>query len=79
VLFRSPELPDARRDRLVLQYGLSKYDADFLTDSKELADLFEDCLKEPTTDLPRKLAQVFRDIKGSTRFESFSPINGATF
>jgi len=36
-----PELPDARRARLVTQFGLPAYDADVLTQSKELADYFE--------------------------------------
>jgi len=39
-----PELPDARRDRLIADYGLPLYDAGLLTSSKELADYFEDCL-----------------------------------
>jgi aspartyl-tRNA(Asn)/glutamyl-tRNA(Gln) amidotransferase subunit B len=36
-----PELPDARRARLMSQYGLPAYDADLLTQSRELADYFE--------------------------------------
>lgn len=36
-----PELPDARRARLMTQFGLPAYDADVLTQSKELADYFE--------------------------------------
>jgi len=36
-----PELPDARRHRFHRQYGLSEYDADLLTASRELADYFE--------------------------------------
>lgn len=39
------ELPDARRDRFMSQYNLSRYDANLLTDSRALADYFEDCLK----------------------------------
>ena len=42
---RLPELPDARRDRFMSQYALSRYDANLLTDSRELADYFEDCLR----------------------------------
>ena len=41
---RLPELPDARRDRFVSQYNLSRYDANLLTDSREMADYFEACL-----------------------------------
>jgi aspartyl-tRNA(Asn)/glutamyl-tRNA(Gln) amidotransferase subunit B len=36
-----PELPDARRDRFMSDYGLSHYDAGVLTASRELADFFE--------------------------------------
>ncbi|MCK5618709.1 MAG: Asp-tRNA(Asn)/Glu-tRNA(Gln) amidotransferase subunit GatB, partial [Candidatus Krumholzibacteria bacterium] len=36
-----PELPDARRDRFVGQFGLPAYDARVLTASRELADYFE--------------------------------------
>jgi aspartyl-tRNA(Asn)/glutamyl-tRNA(Gln) amidotransferase subunit B len=41
---RLPELPDARRDRFVTQYGLPLYDANILTGSKGMADYFEACL-----------------------------------
>ncbi|MEA3232697.1 MAG: Asp-tRNA(Asn)/Glu-tRNA(Gln) amidotransferase subunit GatB, partial [Thermodesulfobacteriota bacterium] len=40
-----PELPDAKRSRLVSQYGLQAYDAQILTTSREMADYFEACLK----------------------------------
>ena len=36
-----PELPDARRARIESSYGLSAYDADVLTSSREQADYFE--------------------------------------
>jgi aspartyl-tRNA(Asn)/glutamyl-tRNA(Gln) amidotransferase subunit B len=36
-----PELPEARRARLVSQYGLPEYDADLLTQTRGLADYFE--------------------------------------
>ncbi|MGB9859832.1 MAG: Asp-tRNA(Asn)/Glu-tRNA(Gln) amidotransferase subunit GatB [Moorellaceae bacterium] len=36
-----PELPDARRERLIRQYGLPEYDAGIITGSKALADYFE--------------------------------------
>jgi aspartyl-tRNA(Asn)/glutamyl-tRNA(Gln) amidotransferase subunit B len=38
---RLPELPDAKRDRFVAQYGLSGYDAGVLTATRELADYYE--------------------------------------
>ena len=36
-----PELPAARRERLVSAYGLPRYDAGVLTSSRDLADYFE--------------------------------------
>jgi len=36
-----PELPEARRERFMAQYGLPLYDARLLTNSKALADYFE--------------------------------------
>lgn len=36
-----PELPDARKNRIIFQYGVTPYDAAVLTDSSELADYFE--------------------------------------
>jgi aspartyl-tRNA(Asn)/glutamyl-tRNA(Gln) amidotransferase subunit B len=40
-----PELPAARRDRFMTEYGLSAYDADVLTADKAVADYFEVCVK----------------------------------
>lgn len=39
-----PELPDARRARYSADYGLPAYDAQVITSSKPLADLFEESL-----------------------------------
>jgi aspartyl-tRNA(Asn)/glutamyl-tRNA(Gln) amidotransferase subunit B len=36
-----PELPAARRDRLMREYGLPAYDADILTARKDVADYYE--------------------------------------
>jgi len=36
-----PELPEARRERFMAQYGLSPYDAGLLTASRAMADYFE--------------------------------------
>jgi aspartyl-tRNA(Asn)/glutamyl-tRNA(Gln) amidotransferase subunit B len=36
-----PELPEAKRERFVSQYGLSAYDAGVLTASRELGDYYE--------------------------------------
>lgn len=42
---RLPELPDAKRERFIQEYGLSEYDAGVLTAEKAVADYFEECLK----------------------------------
>jgi len=39
---RLPELPEARRARMVREYGITEYDAGVLTATKNLADQFEE-------------------------------------
>lgn len=41
-----PELPDARKARYVKELGLSTYDANVLTNSKEIADFFEQTVEK---------------------------------
>ena len=45
-----PELPEARRDRFVAEYGLTLYDANLLTGSKEMADDHEAFVVRATND-----------------------------
>ncbi|MHB9094600.1 MAG: Asp-tRNA(Asn)/Glu-tRNA(Gln) amidotransferase subunit GatB [Eubacteriales bacterium] len=40
-----PELPDARKERYVRDYGLPEYDAEVITGSIELSDYFDEGLK----------------------------------
>lgn len=40
-----PELPDARRERYMKEYGLPAYDAGVLTATREIGDYFEACLR----------------------------------
>ncbi|TMB68720.1 MAG: Asp-tRNA(Asn)/Glu-tRNA(Gln) amidotransferase subunit GatB [Chloroflexi bacterium] len=40
-----PELPAARRDRLIANFGLSPYDASILTSSKPMAEYFEETVR----------------------------------
>ncbi len=49
-----PELPDPRRQRFMVAFDLSAYDAGLLTSSRELADYFEAACK--TYDQPKKLS-----------------------
>ena len=41
-----PELPNARKARFVNEYGLSMYDAELLTSRKDVADYFEEAVKD---------------------------------
>jgi aspartyl-tRNA(Asn)/glutamyl-tRNA(Gln) amidotransferase subunit B len=45
-----PELPDAKRARFMKDYGLNAYDAGVLTASRELADYYEQLLRESGSD-----------------------------
>ncbi len=40
-----PELPQAKRERYVGEYGLTAYDANNLTTSREMADFFDACVR----------------------------------
>ena len=49
-----PELPEARRERMIAAYELSTKDAETLTSSREFADRFENAAK--TARSPRRVA-----------------------
>jgi aspartyl-tRNA(Asn)/glutamyl-tRNA(Gln) amidotransferase subunit B len=51
-----PELPEARRDRFIRDYGLTKYDADLLTESKDKADYFERIVKSHKDAKPKVIS-----------------------
>jgi aspartyl-tRNA(Asn)/glutamyl-tRNA(Gln) amidotransferase subunit B len=51
-----PELPEARRARLVNDYGITAYDAQVLTVSKSLADQFEEAAKAAKN--PKRVANL---------------------
>jgi len=51
-----PELPEARRARLVKEYGITEYDAQVLTVSKSLADQFEEAAKAAKS--PKRVANL---------------------
>ena len=52
-----PVLPDERKKQYMQRYGLTAYDAEQLTSSRELADYFESCAAK--TDYPKLLANLF--------------------
>jgi aspartyl-tRNA(Asn)/glutamyl-tRNA(Gln) amidotransferase subunit B len=51
-----PELPEARRKRMVSEYGITEYDAGVLTVSKALADQFEGAAKAARN--PKRVANL---------------------
>ena len=60
-----PELPEAKRERFVSQYGLSPYDATVLTGERALADYYEAVVKTSGGD-PKSCANwVITDLLGA--------------
>jgi aspartyl-tRNA(Asn)/glutamyl-tRNA(Gln) amidotransferase subunit B len=51
-----PELPEARRARMVKEYGITEYDAQVLTFSKALADQFEEAARAAKN--PKRVANL---------------------
>ena len=51
-----PELPAARRARMVAQYGITEYDATTLTGTRSLADQFEEAAKAAKN--PKRVANL---------------------
>ncbi len=51
-----PELPEARRARMVKEYGITDYDAQVLTFSKSLADQFEEAARAAKN--PKRVANL---------------------
>jgi aspartyl-tRNA(Asn)/glutamyl-tRNA(Gln) amidotransferase subunit B len=75
-----PELPEARRRRLVSQYGLSENDAEALTTSKGLADYFEACAQghpQPKTVGNWIMVELTRELKRDDREIESCPVRPA--
>ena len=51
-----PEMPEARRERIVSQYGITPYDAAVLTASRPLADQFEEAARSAKN--PKRVANL---------------------
>ena len=51
-----PELPEARRKRLVAEYGVTEYDAQVLTSTRNLADQFEEAARAAKN--PKRVANL---------------------
>jgi aspartyl-tRNA(Asn)/glutamyl-tRNA(Gln) amidotransferase subunit B len=62
-----PELPRARRQRFITQYGLPPYDAGVLTQSRALAEYFESAVREfPNAKVVSNwiMSELLREIPG---------------
>ncbi|MFD2702754.1 Asp-tRNA(Asn)/Glu-tRNA(Gln) amidotransferase subunit GatB [Paenibacillus shunpengii] len=74
-----PELPDERKARYTAEYGLPSYDADVITASKAVADLFEESLKH-TSDAKAVSNWIMGDLLGYLNSENLElsavPITG---
>ncbi|MBV8053525.1 MAG: Asp-tRNA(Asn)/Glu-tRNA(Gln) amidotransferase subunit GatB, partial [Acidobacteriaceae bacterium] len=73
-----PELPDARRTRMVDEYGITPYDAQVLTASRVLADEFEAAAKQAKN--PKRVANLVQsELLGRLKTKSLeigqSPIS----
>jgi aspartyl-tRNA(Asn)/glutamyl-tRNA(Gln) amidotransferase subunit B len=73
-----PELPEARRQRMVSQYGITDYDATTLTSSRALADQFEHAASAAKN--PKRVANLVQgELMGRLKAKGFeitqSPIS----
>src|SRR5262249_60273306 len=66
-----PELPEARRQRMVAEYGISEQDAGVLTMTRELADQFEQAAKAAKS--PKRVANLVQsELKGRLKARDLS-------
>ena len=73
-----PELPVARQQRFVSEYGLPEYDAGVVTSSRHLANYFETCVKlfnQPKTVSNWVMGELLRELNHSGTPVAASPVN----
>ena len=73
-----PELPDAMRDRMMNDYGLSFADASQLVADKDLAEFYETTAKEsgdPRVSANFILSELTRELNNSSRPVAESPVS----
>ncbi|HET9742154.1 MAG TPA: Asp-tRNA(Asn)/Glu-tRNA(Gln) amidotransferase subunit GatB [Terriglobales bacterium] len=73
-----PELPEARRERMIAEYGITPYDAQVLTANRELAEQFESAAKSAKN--PKRVANLVQsELMGRLKAKGFeieqSPIS----
>jgi aspartyl-tRNA(Asn)/glutamyl-tRNA(Gln) amidotransferase subunit B len=77
-----PELPEAKRDRFVREFGIPAYDAEVLTGSRSLADFFESAIRfyAPPSNQRAKtvsnwiMTELLRELKADDRDPSESRV-----
>jgi aspartyl-tRNA(Asn)/glutamyl-tRNA(Gln) amidotransferase subunit B len=65
-----PELPEAKKERFIRDYGIPEYDAEVLTTSKSLANYFEACLRsysKPKVVSNWIMSELLRELKRDER------------
>lgn len=67
-----PELPAQKTQRFIEQYGLSKYDATVLTDSRELAEYYETVVKHANGEAKLAANWVMGDLLASINKDNVS-------
>ena len=66
-----PELPEARRQRMVTEYGITPYDAGVLTATQSLADQFEEAARSAKN--PKRVANLVQsEIMGRLKVRGLS-------
>ena len=72
-----PELPDAKRERFVREYGIPEYDAGVLTSLRPLADYYEACVRifpKPKIISNWVMGDILRELKNDERGINECPI-----
>jgi len=65
-----PELPDAKKERFIQEYGIPEYDAEVLTSSKPLANYYENCVRffpQPKIVSNWIMSELLRELKKDER------------
>ncbi|SDW35466.1 Asp-tRNA(Asn)/Glu-tRNA(Gln) amidotransferase subunit GatB [Nitrosomonas communis] len=65
-----PELPEARRNRYIENFGLSSYDASVLTATREIADYFENTVKQLPAQAKLCANWIMGEVSGRLNKES---------
>jgi aspartyl-tRNA(Asn)/glutamyl-tRNA(Gln) amidotransferase subunit B len=73
-----PELPEAKKERFLRDYGIPEYDAEVLTTSKPLANYYEACLQiynKPKAVSNWIMSELLRELKRDEREIEDCPVS----